>query len=97
MIRAESDAVLQHLYDGLEASPDAAIVIEGHTSNEGSEACNPALSERRARSVVEKLVEYGISADRISAVGHGESKPIASNGDETGRSLNRHVAVSCAE
>ncbi len=94
-LRPESDPVLSDLLEGLQASSEGSIVIEGHTSSEGSEEYNQKLSERRAQSVVDDLVRRGIDAGRIRAVGKGELEPIASNKDEAGRSLNRRVTVAC--
>ena len=94
-IRPDSEPVLQDLFEGLQADPSASIIIEGHTSSEGSDAYNRGLSERRARSVVEDLVRRGIDASRIRPVGKGEAEPIARNDDESGRSLNRRVEVEC--
>lgn len=97
-IRTESEPVLDELFAGLRAAPEgASIVIEGHTSSEGSTDYNLGLSERRAQSVVDALVSRGLDAGRISALGVGESGPIASNDDEAGRSLNRRVEVRCTE
>lgn len=92
----ESGQVLDALYSGLAEEDQATIVIEGHTSSEGSEAYNQALSERRAQAVVSALQQRGISNGRLSAQGLGESQPIASNNDEAGRALNRRVAVRCS-
>ena len=92
---ADADEVLDVLYRGLSDVQGAAIVIEGHTSSEGSEAYNQTLSERRAQAVVEALLQRGISSEQLSAQGLGESQPIASNDDEAGRALNRRVAVRC--
>jgi len=94
-ILPESEPVLADLFDGLSGDPEATIVVEGHTSAEGSEAYNQDLSERRAQAVVDDLVERGIEAGRISAVGKGETEPIAGNDDESGRSLNRRVEIDC--
>ncbi len=95
-IRPDSEPVLADLFEGLQAAPDASIVLVGHTSSEGAEAYNQALSERRAQSVVEDLVRRGIDGSRIRAVGKGEAEPIAPNDDESGRSLNRRVEVVCS-
>ena len=57
----------------LENHPELAIIIEGHTDSVGDDACNQELSERRAASVVAYLVENGIDASRLQAVGKGES------------------------
>ena len=95
-IRPDSEPVLADLFAGLQADAAATIVIEGHTSSEGSDAYNQALSERRAQAVVEDLVRRGLDRNRIRAVGRGEADPIASNDDESGRSLNRRVEVECS-
>ena len=95
-LRPESEPVLSDLHDGLQTVA-TEVVIEGHTSNEGSTEYNQDLSERRAGSVVEALVGRGLDRARISALGKGEIEPIASNDTELGRSLNRRVAVRCPE
>ncbi len=95
VIRPESSAVLAELYKGLQADSRSRIVIEGHTSSEGTDQYNQALSERRARAVVADLVGRGLPSGRITAAGLGETRPIATNNDESGRSLNRRVEVNC--
>jgi outer membrane protein OmpA-like peptidoglycan-associated protein len=72
---------------------DTNIVIEGHTDNVGSEASNQSLSERRAESVASLLKAYSVSGNRLSTVGYGETRPVASNETESGRKLNRRVEV----
>jgi hypothetical protein len=94
-IRADAAPVLAALHDGLSGDGSASIVIEGHTSSEGSDAYNQSLSERRAQSVVDDLARRGIEAARLKAAGVGEARPIASNGDENGRAMNRRVEVVC--
>ena len=70
------------------------IVSAGHTDSRGSDAYNQALSERRANSVAQYLMNKGVVEARIDAVGFGEKAPIADNGTEEGRSLNRRVELS---
>lgn len=94
-IRPDSESVLATLFKGLSGDRSASITIEGHTSSEGTNDYNQRLSERRARAVVDDLVKRGIDAKRLKAVGLGETRPIASNNDESGRSLNRRVEVKC--
>lgn len=71
--------------------PKTAVVIQGHTDSTGSEEHNQELSERRARAVFNYLVGQGVDADRMTAVGHGESFPVASDDTEAGRQQNRRV------
>jgi len=96
-IRSDSAPVLDALYTGLSDADAPSIRIVGHTSSEGSEEYNRDLSERRAGSIVSALVERGIDALRLSALGQGETQPIADNSTEAGRSLNRRVEVQCTE
>jgi len=96
-LRPESTAILDELHAGLAGADAARIVIEGHTSSEGGETYNQGLSERRAAAVRTALVTRGIGADRLAAAGVGEARPIASNDDDSGRSLNRRVEVHCGE
>jgi len=94
-IRPESEPVLAKLHEGLRSDPRESITVEGHTSSEGAEAYNQALSERRAQAVRTDLVRRGIAAGRVSAVGIGEVRPVATNNDENGRSMNRRVEIHC--
>ncbi|AAM72582.1 MAG TPA: OmpA family protein [Chlorobaculum sp.] len=72
---------------------DTNVVIEGHTDNTGTEASNQILSERRAESVATLLRTYGVSGRRLTAIGYGETRPVATNETEAGRRLNRRVEV----
>ena len=73
---------------------DRTVVhIIGHTDSIGSEAYNQALSERRARSVMEYFISQGVDASRLRAEGRGETEPRASNDTEAGRQLNRRVEL----
>ncbi len=67
------------------------LVIEAHTDDIGGSAYNLELSQDRANSVVDHLVQQGIPAERFVAIGHGSDTPIASNKTPSGRSLNRRV------
>jgi outer membrane protein OmpA-like peptidoglycan-associated protein len=95
VIKLEAAPVLAMLHDGLRNDASTAVVLEGHTSSEGTDAYNLALSQRRAQAVVADLVRRGIPSARLSAAGIGEARPIATNDDESGRSLNRRVEVHC--
>lgn len=67
--------------------------IEGHTDDRGSDAHNLGLSQRRAASVRQYLIDHGVSASRLEAVGYGESRPEADNATAEGRAQNRRVVL----
>jgi outer membrane protein OmpA-like peptidoglycan-associated protein len=69
------------------------IVVEGHTDSVGSDDSNQALSERRAVSVGQYLMSKGVNTQRVLTAGFGESRPVASNDNDAGRSQNRRVEV----
>jgi OOP family OmpA-OmpF porin len=74
--------------------PEVSTQIEGHTDSDGSEQYNMRLSQRRADAVRDVLVQrYGIEPGRLTAVGFGESKPIASNATAAGKAQNRRVVA----
>jgi OOP family OmpA-OmpF porin len=70
-------------------------VIEGHTDSDGSDKYNQALSERRAKAVMNSLIkDHNIPASRLSAVGYGESRPIAANSTAEGKQRNRRIEAA---
>lgn len=71
--------------------PKTAVIIQGHTDSTGSDEHNQGLSERRADSVYRYLMSQGVDGERMSAVGFGETEPVASNASESGRQRNRRV------
>jgi OOP family OmpA-OmpF porin len=75
----------------LKSYPEVKAVIEGHTCNIGTEEYNMKLSQRRAKSVMQKLIDKGVDASRMQSVGFGESRPIADNSTKSGRERNRRV------
>lgn len=77
----------------LDEYPDRTVLIEGHTDNVGSDDQNVDLSNRRAYAVRSYLSDRGISANRLSSAGMGESAPIASNDTDIGRQQNRRVEI----
>jgi len=86
-----SDPELKILYRTLVDHPDMKIEIRGHTDNVGDDAYNQQLSEARAKSVFQYLVDRGIDTGRLSYKGFGETQPIASNDTEQGRKQNRRT------
>ncbi len=96
VIRPESYQVLSDLYDRLLAAWRVNVSIVGHTSTEGAEDYNLALSGHRAQAVVDDLVGRGYDASTISATGRGESEPLIPRDDtESARSINRRVEIDC--
>jgi OmpA-OmpF porin, OOP family len=93
-IRPESAAELERAASLLRAVPSITGVIEGHTDNVGSARHNLELSQRRAESVRDYLLEKGIDAARLEARGLGETQPIADNSTSEGRASNRRVVLS---
>lgn len=89
-------ATIENLVKEISSSPDSRIIIEGHTDNVptgklGSD--NMDLSLRRAKAIANILVLHGISKNRISVTGYGDTRPISSNTTEEGRAKNRRVEV----
>ncbi|MGS2718240.1 OmpA family protein [Eionea flava] len=83
------------LADFMKQYPSATAVIGGHTDSIGSAEYNQSLSQRRVNEVVRLLsANYGIEGSRLSAIGYGESQPIASNDTAEGRADNRRVEAS---
>jgi len=76
--------------------PETVIRVEGHTDITGSESYNMILSQRRADSVKNLIVQRGVSLTRIETMPYGESMPIADNSTEAGRSMNRRVEIKIA-
>jgi len=93
MIIDEMTPILSKAKEILQADPAATYVIEGHTDSTGAEAYNQGLSERRANSVKNWLIDNGISADRLESVGYGELRPEFDNTTKEGRRLNRRVEI----
>ena len=77
----------------LKQYPTAKFSIEGHTDSDGSDAFNQKLSQERADVVRNALIERGMKAENLSAVGYGESKPVATNKTAAGKAKNRRTEV----
>lgn len=84
---------LDRVVDILDEHAGKPVRIEGHTDSRGSETFNLSLSERRAEEVRRALVNLGVSAERLTAVGLGESRPVSPNETESGRQQNRRVDI----
>jgi OOP family OmpA-OmpF porin len=81
----------------LREHPNTVAEIEGHTDSVGSDDYNQGLSERRADAIKLAIVNSGIDASRLSTVGYGESRPIATNDTDEGRQKNRRVLITATE
>jgi len=93
-IKPESVSVMVDIIQILNEYPNAKFTVEGHTDSVGSSESNQRLSEARANSVLNFLIDEGISSNRLSAIGYGEDKPIASNATRAGRQQNRRVEIN---
>ena len=87
----KSMSELERLVSFLKLNPAIKIKISGHTDNHGDDKSNQILSENRAKAVVNYLISAGISADRLSYVGYGQTSPIDTNATEEGRANNRRT------
>ncbi len=90
-LKPESMGPINKIYKLMTKKPNLKFSVEGHTDSDGDDASNQTLSEGRAKVVMEKLIEMGISKDRLSSKGWGESKPIAGNDTPEGKANNRRV------
>lgn len=92
-IKEEHNPVLEKLKDYIEAE-NYKISIFGYTDSKGTKEYNKELSLRRAEIVEEKLIDLGLSPERImETVGKGDANPIASNDTEEGRAANRRIEI----
>ena len=92
-LRNESKSTLQNLADNFRKYSDERIAVEGHTDAVGSHEYNQRLSEQRADTVRNYLVDQGVTGTRITSIGYGETRPKASNDTPEGRQLNRRVEI----
>ncbi|MGE0590133.1 MAG: OmpA family protein, partial [Cyclobacteriaceae bacterium] len=82
---------IQDFISMMEKSPTMKVEIGGHTDALGPDEYNQILSQRRADAVKKYLERLGVDPSRISAVGYGESRPVAGNDSQEGRRLNRRT------
>jgi outer membrane protein OmpA-like peptidoglycan-associated protein len=88
-----SHAALDPIADGLKKHPRLKIELQGHTDSTGSPPYNLKLSQRRADSVRNYLLQQGVTGEQLVAKGYGQTQPIASNKTADGRSKNRRVVM----
>ena len=82
---------LRRIAEAARTCPGVTIDIEGHTDSEGTDERNQPLSERRAQSVVDFLIDAGVPAERMKAIGYGSTRPIAPNETAADRARNRRI------
>lgn len=93
VIQEESYPVLMKMVILLSEDTSTFIEIAAHTDSVGDDKSNQVLSQKRAKSVVEYLIDKGIDSKRLTAKGYGEKQPVATNDTEEGRAKNRRTEV----
>jgi outer membrane protein OmpA-like peptidoglycan-associated protein len=93
-LQPQFQPVLDNVSKTLVQYNQTVVEIAGHTDSVGTDAYNQGLSQRRANSVAAYLGGHGVMQQRMMTVGAGESRPIASNDNETGRAQNRRVEIT---
>ena len=93
VIRPQDYAILDQNIVALKEWGDVDVEVAGHTCSIGTDEYNLGLSQRRAEAVRNYLVSKGVSANRLTARGYGESRPVASNATHEGRVQNRRVEL----
>ena len=93
VIKPEHQQVINEVVALLNQTPGLQLTIEGHTDNVGDPSSNKTLSDERANAVLHAVIQKGIAADRLQAVGYGQEKPIADNVSDDGRAKNRRVEL----
>jgi len=94
VLRPEAQGNLRALARSLDKYPGSDILIVGHTDQTGSAGYNQSLSQRRASSAANYLINQNVSSGRVGTRGVGETEPATTNETEAGRALNRRVAVA---
>lgn len=90
-IKPESTGTLNEVVKMMQAHTELKFEIDGHTDSDGQDQANLVLSQQRAAAVKDQLVSMGISQDRLTTKGFGETKPIDSNDTQEGKANNRRV------
>jgi OmpA-OmpF porin, OOP family len=93
VIKPEAYHLLDEVVEIMKKNPGMTVELQGHTCNIGTQEYNMGLSLRRANAVADYLENNGVSGNLLTTKGFGFSKPVALNGTEFGRSLNRRVEL----
>lgn len=90
-IKSTSEKTLQAALAVLNKFPDLNLEVQGHTDSKGDDVYNMDLSQRRSEAVMKWFIAHGVAANRLKAVGYGETQPISTNETDAGRAKNRRV------
>lgn len=92
----DSDALslLERVRQAVDVFPRSALLIEGHTDSYGGDETNLALSQNRAEAVMDHMIKnLRIPSTRLTAIGYGETRPVANNETKEGRARNRRIDI----
>jgi OOP family OmpA-OmpF porin len=92
-LQPSSQEQLANIAAILKAYPNAHVKIGGYTDNTGDAAANVALSDARAKNVMDALVAAGVDPSRLESKGYGDQYPVGDNATEEGRAQNRRIAL----
>lgn len=92
-LKAGATRPIEQIAAFLEQNPERKVQVEGFTDSQGSDEYNQQLSQRRADAVAQAIIQRGIDADRVRALGYGEEFPKAGNDSPGSRQLNRRVEI----
>jgi outer membrane protein OmpA-like peptidoglycan-associated protein len=87
-------ALIDRLIGALNICPEAKLSVSGHTDASGRARRNLALSKRRARGVASYMIQKGIDAGRLNAIGYGDKRPVAPNDTRANMARNRRIEVA---
>ncbi|WP_323844848.1 OmpA family protein [Microbulbifer magnicolonia] len=93
VLKPAAQESLLEVAQALRSQPDSRVEIAGHTDSQGNDAFNLQLSRSRANAVRAFLIQNGVPAAQLSAIGYGETQPVASNDTPNGRAQNRRVEM----
>jgi len=92
-----AENVLRDAAESLQRNPSIRVEVQGHTDSDGAAEYNEGLSERRAATVRDYLINQGVAPERLTVRGYGESEPIADNATADGKAQNRRVVLRVTE
>lgn len=92
-LKSESYPELERVIELLRDNPNMKMVFEGHTDDQGDDSYNDGLSKRRAKAVLDYVVNGGIDAGRVSSEGYGEKRPLMEGTSDEARAMNRRVEM----